>query len=189
MSSLDGLLSRRSVPAQFLGDPGPAEEEIQEALATALHAPDHGRIQPWRLRLIRGAARARFAELLVRAALVRDPQLPAPQLEKLRSRPLQAPLVIAIGARLRADPKVPEIEQLLAAGAGAMNLLNAFHLQGYGAIWLTGPSAYDPTVAAALGYGSEERLLGFLYAGSIAARTPAPTSRVAPAGFVSEWVG
>ncbi len=32
-----------------------------------------------------------------------------------------------------------------------MNLLNAFHAQGYGAIWLTGGNAYDPEIARALG--------------------------------------
>ena len=189
MTSFEALLARRSIPAQYLIEPGPDDKQLAAAFELALRAPDHGRLQPWHYRLIRGAARASLSELLVRRALARDPATPAPQLDKLRSRPLQAPLVIALSARVRPDPKVPEIEQVLAAGAAAMNLLNAFHLQGFGAIWLTGPSSYDREVAAALGIHSDERLLGFMYVGSIGAQTPPLLARGARAAFVEEWRG
>ena len=187
MTMLDALLSRRSIPAQCLIVPGPDEAQLGAALDAVLRAPDHGRLQPWRFTLIRGAARARFAELLVAAARARDPATPAAQLEKLHSRPLQVPLIIAACARLRDHPKVPEIEQLLCAGAGVMNLLNAFHAQGFGAILLTGPSAYDPAVASALGCGSDEKLLGFIYVGTIGAVAPTAPARPARAPFVREF--
>jgi nitroreductase len=186
MTALDVLLSRRSIPAQCLTGPGPDEAQLGAALDAALRAPDHGRMQPGRFKLIRGAARARFAELLVSAARARDPAMPPAQLDKLRSRPQQVPLVIAVGARLRDNPKVPEIEQLLSVGASAMNLLNALHAQGFGAIWLTGPSVYDPAVAKGLGYADDERLLGFMYVGTIGAVVPMAPARPARTPFVSE---
>lgn len=189
MSGVDSLLSRRSIPAQYLTAPGPNDAEIAAAMELTLRAPDHGRLQPWRYRLIRGAARTQFAELLVTRALARDPATPEAQLHKLRTRPLQAPLVIVLSAQPHADPKVPEIEQLLAAGAAAMNLLNAFHLQGFGAIWLTGPSVYDAGVAQALGCASGEQLLGFMYVGSISEQVPGSVARAARAPFVEEWRG
>jgi nitroreductase len=187
MTVLDVLLSRRSIPAQCLTEPGPDEVQVDVAIDVALRAPDHGRMQPWRFKLIRGDARTRFAELLVSAARARDPATPAAQIEKLRSRPLQVPLIIAVSARLRDHPKVPEIEQRLSCAAAAMNLLNAFHAQGFGAIWLTGPSAYDAAVASALGCASDEQLLGFVYIGTIGAVTPAAPARPARAQFVSEF--
>ena len=189
MSPLEALSSRRSIPAQYLTAPGPNDAEIKAALDLALHAPDHGRLQPWRYRLIRGAARERFAELLVKCALRRDPPAAPSLLDKLRTRPLQAPLVIVLSAHLRADPKVPAIEQQLAAAAAAMNVLNAFHLQGFGAIWLTGPSNYDPAVATALGCNDDEQLLGFMYVGTISAQAPKALARSAGAPFVVEWRG
>ena len=189
MSTLAALSTRRSIPVQYLSAPGPNEAQINAAVDLALCAPDHGRIQPWRYRLIRGAARERFADLLLRCALIRDPATPLAQLDKLRGRPLQAPLVIAMSARLRSDPKVPPIEQTLAAGAAAMNLLNAFHLQGFGAIWLTGPSNYDPEVHAGLGCNEDERLLGFMYVGTISAQVPKALARAARAAFVHDWQG
>jgi len=181
------LLDRRSVPAQCLAGPGPDASQLATAIDAALRAPDHGRMQPWRFRLIRGEARARFSAALVAAAKVREPGLPAAQLEKLRARPLQVPLVIAVSARVRDNPKVPRIEQLLSAGAAAMNLLNALHVQGFGAIWLTGPSAYDPAVAASLGLAGDEQLIGFIYAGTIGAVAPAAPERPSQAAFVSEF--
>ena len=108
MSSVEALLARRSIAAQYLSEPGPDDAQLAAAFELALRAPDHGRLQPWHYRLIRGAARASFSELLVRRALARDPATPAAQLDKLRTRPLQAPLVIALSARVRPDPKVPE---------------------------------------------------------------------------------
>jgi nitroreductase len=189
MNTLEMLLSRRSIPAQCLTGPGPDEAQLNAALEVAMRAPDHGRMQPWRFRLIRGAARARLADLLVASARARDPATPAAQLEKLRSRPQQVPLVIAVSARLRDNPKVPEIEQLLSTGASVMNLLNALHAQGFGAILLTGPSVYDPALAMALGCEAGERLVGFVYVGTVGVVTPTPPARPASAAFVSEWSG
>jgi nitroreductase len=189
LNALAALLSRRSVPAQCLTGPGPDAAQLKTALDAAMRAPDHGRMQPWRFRLIRGEARARFAELLVGAARLRDPGMPPAQLEKLRSRPLHVPLVIVASARLRDNPKVPEIEQLLGAGSGVMNLLNALHAQGFGAVWLTGPSVYDPAVATALGCGADERLLGFIYVGTIGSVVPTAPERPAAAQFTSDWPG
>jgi nitroreductase len=188
VNALDALLARRSVAAQYLTEPGPLPAQIDLAIDAALRAPDHGRIQPWRFRLVRDAGRSALAERLVAAMRARDPAVPESQLAKVRAR-AQVPLIIAVSAALKADPKVPEVEQLLSAGAGVMNLLNAFTMQGFGAIWLTGPNAYDPAVAAALGLEASERLLGFVYVGSLAANTPAPIARPARAPFLSDWIG
>lgn len=188
MSALDALLARRSVAAQYLTDPGPSAAQVDLAIDAALRAPDHGRIQPWRFRLVRGPARSALAERLVATTRARDPAAPDSQLEKLRAR-ARTPLMVAVSAALKADPKVPEVEQLLSVGAGVMNLLNAFTLQGFGAIWLTGPNAYDAAVAAVLGLSASERLLGFVYVGSLAANTPAPIARPSRGQFVSDWIG
>lgn len=184
---LAALLTRQSVPVPQLGDPGPTQAQIDAALAVSLRAPDHGPLLPWRFRLIRGTARHELSELLVRATLARDPAAPPPLLERARNTPLAAPLGIAVGAALQPHPKVPEVEQVLAVGAAVMNLLNAFHAQGFGAIWLTGPNSFDPAVARALGFGAPLRHLGFVYVGSPQGNI-ALRERAAPAGYVSDWL-
>ena len=187
MSVLDVLLTRRSIPAQCLTGPGPDDAQLAVALDAAMRAPDHGRMLPWRFKLIRGAAKDRFADILVAAALAHDPATPQRQLDKIRSRPQHAPLVIAVSARFRDNPKVPEIEQTIAVGAAVMNLLNALHAQGFGAVMLTGPSVYDPAVAKALGYGADERLIAFVYVGTIGAVVPAAPERSSHRNVLSEF--
>jgi len=184
------LRTRRSVPALLLQEPGPSEAEIDAALEVAMRAPDHGGLRPWRFVLIRAAGREQLAQLLVRRMRERDPPSPPHKIDKAATQTRNAPLVIAVGAKLVREHKVPEIEQLLSSGAALMNLLDAFHVQGYGAILLTGPNAYDGEIAAALGFGADERLLGFVYVGSRAAQlqlpSPAPVER---SSCVREWSG
>jgi nitroreductase len=188
VSDLSALLRRRSVPAQYLIEPGPNPAQVEAAIDAALRAPDHGRLQPWRFRIVRGAARAQLAEQLVQATLARDPATAESQLQKLRAR-ASVPLTIVISVMLKEHPKVPLVEQLLSAGAGIMNLLNAFDAQGFGAILLTGPNTYDPAVTQLLGLEPGEQLLGFVYVGSVAASAPAPVPRPDRASFVQEWRG
>jgi nitroreductase len=188
-NALQALLTRRSVPALQLREPGPSAAELNAAIEAAFSAPDHGALKPLRLVLVRGAARTQLSELFVRCMLEREPPAPAGKIDKARRMPLSAPLVIAVGARVLAGHKVPEIEQLLAAGAGVMNLLNAFHAQGYGAIWLTGPNAYDARIAQALAFAADERSLGFVYVGSTEPQNSAAPRRLERGDAVRDWGG
>ena len=188
-NTIETLLSRRSVPALRLREPGPSPAQIDTAIDVALRAPDHGALKPWRFVLIQGVARTRLSELFVRRMQQREPATPPGKLDKARNMPLTAPLVIAVGAQLRLDHKVPEHEQLLSVGAAVMNLLNAFHAQGFGAVWLTGGNAYDPEVAAALGFDAQERCLGFVYVGSTAPSDNPLPERSERARFVRDWGG
>ncbi|MFC0408695.1 nitroreductase family protein [Roseomonas elaeocarpi] len=185
---LGALLERRSVPAPMLRAPAPEGEELERILATALSAPDHGALRPWRFVLIRGEARARWADTIEAAMRARDPEGPQPLIDKQRGRILKAPLVIALGAQVR-EGKIPELEQLLTVAAGTMNVLNALHAAGYGAIWVTGANAYDPSVAEALGLSAPDRLLGFLFVGTPDGSAMAPARRGAVAEHVREWQG
>ncbi len=188
-NTIESLLSRRSVPALQLREPGPSRGQIEVAVDAALRAPDHGGLRPWRFVLIHGAARARLSALFVRRLQQREPATPPGKLEKARTMPLTAPLVIAVGAHLRANHKVPEIEQLLSTGAAVMNLLNAFHAMGYGAIWLTGGNAYDPEVGRELGFDAGERCLGFVYVGSMPAPDDSLPRRPERAALMRDWTG
>lgn len=189
-SVLAALLSRHSVPAQRLTTPGPTPEQLDAALQAALRAPDHGALRPWRFVVIRGAARETYAALLERRMRERVPDIAQGKIDKQVGRVRAAPVLIAVGAHVRAGHKVPELEQLLSTGAAVMNLLNALHAQGFGAIWLTGDNAYDERIAADLGFASSERCLGFVFAGTPDTQDPLPPPRRPElAGIVREWTG
>ena len=170
-----------------MAEPAPDGEALDLILDAGLRAPDHGRLRPWRFVLIRGAERAAWAERLAAAAQARDPEKGQLAAERYRAWVWRTPLIIAVGAEIRPDHKVPEIEQLLSAGAAAMNMLNAIHLLGYGGLWVTGPNAYDPALAEALGFTAPSRLVGFLAVGTPRARTR--VERPARAEHVRDWRG
>ncbi|ABC34843.1 nitroreductase [Burkholderia thailandensis] len=183
---LGDLLSRRS--RWPLTEPAPGPHELDAIFDAALRAPDHGNLRPWRFVVIRGAARHAFGDLLVELADARAPDDPPGSHEHRRAKALAAPLIIALGAALNPTSKVPEIEQLLAVGAAAMNMLNAIHQLGYGGFWATGVDSYEPAMHDTLGFGADERLVGFLFVGTPA--TPAnDTRRPDRDAHVREWLG
>jgi nitroreductase len=184
--SIDAMLSRSSVSR--LREPAPEGRELALILQTAMRAPDHGRLRPWRIVLIQGAARHALADIVAAALRRRQPDATDEMVERQRGKITGAPLVIALGARIRPEHKVPEIEQVLSVGAAAMNMLNAIHALGFGGIWVTGANAYDPQVAAALGFAAPDRLLGFLFVGT-PLDPPAPQHRPDIDAHVVEWTG
>lgn len=186
MLAIDTMLSRVSLSA--LQDPAPDGTVLDRILETGLRAPDHGRLAPWRYVLVRGAARETLADIVGRALLAREPDATSAMIEKQRGKFLRAPLIVALGAHLRPDHKVPETEQLMTVAAGAMNLLNAIHAEGFGAIWVTGANAYDPDVQAALGFEPPHMLAGFLFVGT-PRDVPASVRRPALSDHVTEWTG
>lgn len=186
MNLLDFLNSRRSVPARQLGEPGPSAQQLQELLTAALRVPDHGKLTPWRLLLIRGEAKAQLGERLVRLHQQIEPQLADSQLLKDRERYSFAPLVIAVIARIdEHHAKIPAQEQLLSAGCVAYNLLLGAQALGFAAQWLTGWAAYDRDAASLFGLATDERIVAFVHIGT--AREPAPErARPALSDVVSE---
>jgi nitroreductase len=154
-------------------------------LECAARVPDHGKLAPWRFLAISGEARHRLGEFLAARSLERDPAAAPAVVEKDRLRFSQAPLVITVIARLTPGHKVPEQEQLLSGGAVCFQLLQAADALGFGAQWLTGWPAYDPAVAARLGLGEHERVLGFIHVGTAREATP-ERDRPDPMALLSE---
>ena len=189
MEALEAVITRQSVAPAFLGEPPPAGLALERILAAAASAPDHGRLRPWRFIVIRGEARSRLGEVFADALRKRQPDAPEAALEQERARPLRAPLLIAVAARLDPQhPKIPEIEQILSTGAAVQNVLLAAHAQGFGAKWLTGANAYDENVKRALGLSPDDRLVGFVHLGTIEGAPPA-VPHADPREHTIEWAG
>ncbi|MGE4220603.1 MAG: nitroreductase family protein [Alphaproteobacteria bacterium] len=189
MDAMDALLNRSSVPAKLLAEPAPAGAELDEILATAMRAPDHGALRPWRFLTIRGEARRRLGEVFAEALCRRDPLATEDMRQKELGRPLRSPLILVVYAEIVANhPKVPRVEQVVAAAAAAQNVLLAAHAKGYGGIMLTGANAHDTHVKTALGIDPDNEIVTFLYLGT-PVETPRQKPRPDPAAFCREWNG
>jgi nitroreductase len=164
MEAIELLRSRHS--ASKLGAPAPSAEAVDAMLEAAARAPDHGRLQPWRLILIEGDARRSFGEILAESLARRNPLAGEPVLAREREKALRAPLIIVVTTRCDRSGKIPIAEQIISAGCAAHGLMLAAFAQGLGAFWRTGEAAYDEAVKRALGVGSEDLIVGFIYVGT-----------------------
>ena len=186
MEAIEALTSRRS-PAQF-AEPAPDDAALEEMLRAAMRAPDHGKLKPWRFIVLRGDARKRFGDVMAEAMKRREPEAAANLIEREREKPLRAPLIVVLAAAIKEGHKIPVIEQLLAAGAAAQNVMLAAHALGYAAAWKTGAPAYDDYVKNALGLAPSDAIVGFLYLGKPAAPAqPLPQANLAD--FMRQWPG
>ena len=183
--ALEHLLTRRSVVANKLIEPGPNEEELNLILTAASRAPDHKKLEPWRFILFRDEAREGFGEVLAEA-LQHEEEASDTRLETERNRFLRAPIVIAVITCFRNNAVVPEWEQILSTGAVCQNMLLAASSLGYSAQWITEWYSYSNFVQDALNIEDDERIAGFIYIGSTA-EPPAERSRPDLENIVTEW--
>src|SRR5919109_2242170 len=167
--ALELLKTRRSLKPMELTAPGPSADQIDTILAIASRVPDHGKLVPWRFIVFEGAARLSAGERIAEAFRVAHPEAAPEQVEFERKRLARAPAVIAVVSRAAPHVKIPEWEQVLSAGAAAMNLVLAAHALGYAASWITEWYAYDRGVLAALGLAEHERIAGFVHIGRASA--------------------
>jgi nitroreductase len=185
---IDLLLTRRSVLAKDLGEPGPNPADVDTIIKAGLRVPDHGRVEPWRIQILHKPAQQALAALCAKIFARENPAAAEAQLAAERERMQRSPLLLVVSSH--PDPqrfaKVPAIEQVLSAGALCENLLIAAQALGYGAQWVTGWPAYHPEVRRALGHSADTDIVGFVHLGTAAA-VPHDRPRPDPAAIVGEW--
>jgi nitroreductase len=168
--ALELLKTRRSVKPIELNGPGPAAGELETLLTVASRVPDHGKLTPWRFIVFEGEARQKAGEAIAAVFKATNPQATDDQIAFERARLSRAPLVVAVVSRAAPHVKIPEWEQVLSAGAAAMNLVTAAHALGFAANWITEWYAYDRKVLDALGVAANEKIAGFVHIGRAAKR-------------------
>lgn len=137
--ALSFLLHRRSRPAKTLVGPAPDRSALEPILTAGLRVPDHGKLEPWRLIVLSGAAATRLGDIALRRGLAKG--MDREQAEKASLMFTGAPLMIAVVSEPLTSEKIPQSEQLLSAGAVCLSLVNAALAAGWGANWLTGWTA------------------------------------------------
>ena len=135
----------------------PSEDALQNMFRAALRAPDHGQLRPWRFLRIEGKGLAHLAALII----------------------------VTISSAVD-HPKIPVLEQDIAAGCATHAMLIAAHAQGIGAVWRTGPMSTHPVVLKGLGVKEHEKVLAMLYVGQIEG-PDRPIRELAVEDFVTHW--
>jgi len=141
-------------------DLAPGRDELLSLVSAAGRVADHSSLRPWRLIELRGDDRVRLGEAIAKAQGDDKPS----------SKPLRAPLLIAVVASYRKSDKVPRWEQEAVASGVAHVLSLLLDEAGWGVIWRTGHYTRSKAVAKMHRLGKDEELLGWLYVGGKPAR-------------------
>ncbi|MBI80121.1 MAG: nitroreductase [Pseudomonadota bacterium] len=187
-STINSLLSRRSVLAKNLCEPGPKDEELELILKAAIRVPDHGRIEPWRIQILHKNSQLKLGSIIGKIFKKNNPDASEKRIQVEIDKPSLAPLLLIITSypdKTRFE-KIPEIEQKLSSAAVCQNILIASYALNYGAQWLTGWATYSKEVKEALGHHKSIDIVGFIHIG-----TPdkLPNERKRPEfdSIISKW--
>lgn len=161
------LLQRQSNP--FLEAPAPNSSALDKILIAAMKVPDHGGLSPWHFTIVENEGLARLSEIFVNAATADNAE--ESKLVKARKMAYRAPMIIIVSTRF-VEHKVPEQEQLIAAGCCVHAMQMAAFSLGYGAMWRTGAFSYHGQVKQDLNIKANDQIVGFLYLGSIGKALP-----------------
>lgn len=161
MNSTDLLLNRQSNP--YLCKPAPAGDNLHKILSAGMRVPDHAGLLPWHFTVIEGEGLNTLSQYFVNAVKINTED--EAKIEKTSKMPFRSPLIIVVSTKYK-EHKVPNQEQLIAAGCcvHAMQLM-AFNL-GFGAVWRTGNLSYNNSVKYALDINFNDDIVGFLYIGT-----------------------
>lgn len=173
MDAIELLLTRQSTPR--LTAPAPDESQLKVILDAAIRVPDHGALAPWEFIIATGEGLETLADIFVDAAKASGAD--EDFVHKAKGMPMRAPMVITVVAKTQVHPKVPVLEQQIAAGCATMAMQQAAFALGLGAVWRTGDFAFDANVNAALGLKADDQIVGFLYIGTPAVAAPKKPQR------------
>ena len=186
---VDHLLRRRSVVAKDMIGPGPDEAALRLILRAGTRVPDHGKLAPWRIQILKEAGQHRLGTLFAELFQADHPDANDKQVAFERDRPRRAPLMLVVASTPVVPHKIPLMEQRMSAGAVCQNILVAASALGYATQWITEWPAFRDEVLQALGHtGPEDRIAGFIYLGTAPER-PSERTRPVLEAVASVWEG
>ena len=171
--------SRRSVLAKKMSNAEIPAEHLDVILKAGLRVPDHGALNPWRIKVIKGDSLKYIDEnIIVKEFLNQNPKADEVSIDRESKRLQRASVVIAVLSCPIENSKIPEWEMRLSSGAVCMNMLSCAQSLNYAAQWLTEWYAYNDNLLKYLGGDiKKDKISGFIYLGH---KKEEPTERRRP---------
>ncbi|MEO8531723.1 MAG: nitroreductase family protein [Deltaproteobacteria bacterium] len=175
-AALDFLLTRRSRPLKTIVLPVPTDDELQEILTAGVRVPDHGKLEPWRIVVIKRPALERMARAVVERGNAKG-------LEEWKVRGASdvytdGQLCLCVISSPNREAKHPLSEQVLSSANVCLSLVNAAMAAGWAAAWMSGWPTHDVEFATEIfGLKDGETVAGLVFVGS---ESSAPPDRPRP---------
>jgi nitroreductase len=141
---------------------------IHQMLENANMAPTHKLTEPWRFIVFTRDGLKKlgdFQSALYKETSVERGSFREENYEKLKTKPLKASHVIAIGMKRDEKERIPEIEEIESVATAVQNMYLTATAYGLGCYWGSGGITYEEKAREFFGLGPRDRLLGFFYVG------------------------
>ena len=182
---LHHMSARRHVSLRRLAAPGPDSAELQAIVSAAAHAPDHGRLRPWRFILVPGHRRADLGAAFTEALAAREPDCSEEARAAACAKAFHAPcLVVAVIGDDPAAPAIPMNERLVSLGCAIQNMLVAAQARCFASGLASGAGMQAPALRELLALAPHEQAVCFIGFGSAEAAAPC-RQRPDPASYFS----
>jgi len=161
------IKNRRSVGWSKMNGQIISDEMIDRMLALADWAPTHGRTEPWRFFVYRGAALKQFGK--THADLYWQHTAPDVRQEATHEKLMHnvdnaSHLVIAVMKRGE-NVKIPQLEEVAATSAAIQNILLGATALGISSFWSTGGMTHTHAMKDHLGLAAEDIIMGLIFLG------------------------
>ena len=179
--NFDTILRSRRTINSFLSDlPGDWEETLENAIESAIYAPNHKRTEPWKFHVLGPEAIRKVCEL--NASIVTEKKGKKAGQAKLE-RWLEMPgwLVVTCttpDAKDMEEPASIEREDYAAVCCAVQNLCLSLHNAGMGTKWTTGPVNFDERFSKIVGLQEEdEYVVGTIWFGTPEKQPESPVKK------------
>ena len=161
------FLKRRSVLAKKMQNHPISENDLEIITNAGIRVPDHGALNPWKIKIIKGNKRKIVDEEVILSEFKKEnPEASLQSIETESKRLQRASVVLAVLSTPVEHPRIPNWEMVLSSGAVCMNLVSCAQSLGYAAQWLTEWYSYNKKMLEYLGGRSNiDKISGFIYIG------------------------
>ncbi len=162
----DLIKKRRAIfPKTYIAGMGIPQHIIEQVLENANYAPTHKFTEPWRFRVLRGAALQKLADFLITDYQTLTPLAEQTDMKrkKITENPLRSGCVIVILMK-RHEDILPEWEEVAAVAMAVQNMWLTCTAFDIGSYW-SSPSAITERGNDFLGLADDERCLGLFFMG------------------------
>ncbi len=162
---------------------------VETLLENARWAPTHKMTQPWRFKVFMGNERERLGTVLADSykAITPDDAFAEEKFQRLKERPLNSSVVVAVCMKRDEEKNLPEEEEIAAVACAVQNMHLTATAYGLGGCWSTDETVHSSRMKDFLGIGPEDRCLGLFYLGYPAIEWPKGQRK--PMEYYVEWFG
>lgn len=186
---LENIANRRTIKPEACTGASIPDKDVWKILECGNWAPTHGYTEPWRFVVFSGEAKLRLAQDHAEMYLNETPPENFKQVsyDKMIERVAHTSHIIAYVNKRGNNPKVPEIEELQATAMAVQNMQLMASSMGYAAYINSGAMTYTNSMKTYLGFGEDDKVLGFLYLGIPKDKERVPGRRISPIQDKVAW--